>query len=227
MSGREAGRPQVAVADPELERFRNLEVLRNHWSRPGVPRSYYWYVTFPDAADLRLTAARCQQAIAFPYYDPVRPECLHLTLARIGPQSAVTPAQLNAVEAAAGRACREIAPFTVTASSLSGTRSAVGFSVMPAQPLRALSDALRTATRSARPDAPAAFQQAAPHITIAYANADDIPAAEVIAAVDKLNARITPAEITISTADLVLLERHQHSYNWHVVSRIPLAGTNI
>jgi 2'-5' RNA ligase len=225
MSDGQAARPQVASADPDLERFRNLELLANHWSRPSLPRSYYWYLTFPDAAQLRVTAARCQQAITFAYYDRVRPESLHLTLARIGPQTEVTPAQLNAVEVAARHACQKIAPFTVTTGSLAGTRSAVGFSVTPAQPVRALSGALCAATRSAGPDLPSALQQAAPHVTIAYANTDGIPAAEIIATVDELNTSITPAEIPVSTADLVLLERREHAYHWHLISRIPLTET--
>ena len=51
----------------ELERFRNIRLLHNHWSRPIGPRSYYWYLTFEDSAELHCLTARCQEGIAFPY----------------------------------------------------------------------------------------------------------------------------------------------------------------
>jgi hypothetical protein len=70
-------------AEAAAEPFRNIAMLRNHWSRPASPRAYYWYLTFADAPELHALTAQCQQAIAFPCYDPVPLENLHLTLDRI------------------------------------------------------------------------------------------------------------------------------------------------
>jgi len=64
----------------------------------------------------------------------------------------------------------------------------------------------------------------APHVTIAYGNADDVPAAEAIAAVEELNASAPRAETTVNEAMLVLLERRHRSYAWQPVARIPLTG---
>jgi 2'-5' RNA ligase len=63
-----------------------------------------------------------------------------------------------------------------------------------------------------------------PHVTIAYGNADNVPAADAIAAVEKLNASEPTAEAVIEEAELVLLHRRQCSYAWEVVSRVPLTG---
>lgn len=58
-----------------------------------------------------------QQALAFPYYDPVPPHGLHMTIDRIAPEGVITPAQLNAVTAAARLACQEIAPFRISSAT--------------------------------------------------------------------------------------------------------------
>jgi hypothetical protein len=60
-------------------------------------------------------------------------------------------------------------------------------------------------------------------VTIAYANADDVPAAEAVAAVEKLNATAR-VDVTIEDASLVLLARRQRSYAWQAISRVPLDG---
>jgi len=96
--------------------------------------------------------------------------------------------------------------------------------VLSAQPVRELRDALRAATLSACPAAPVTPHEAAPHVTIAYANTDDVPAADAIAAVGKLNASTVRAAVTVGEAALVLLERRERSYAWQAISRVPLTG---
>jgi 2'-5' RNA ligase len=211
-------------SEGELEPFGNIRLLRNHWSRPIGPRAYYWYLTFATAPGLHALTAECQRPIAFPYYDLIPPSGLHLTLERIGFESTVTPAQLNAIEAAARRACQVIPPFTITVGALGGTRGAIGFSVSPAHPVRELRDALRAATLSACPAAPVTPHAVDPHVTIAYANTDDVPAADVITAVGKLNASAARAAVAVDEAALVLLERRERSYAWQAVSRVALTG---
>ena len=209
----------------ELERFQNIRWLRNHWARPIGPRAYYWYLTFEDSPELHSLVRDCQERIAFPYYDLTPLRDLHLTLDRIAPEDDITPDQLGTIEAAAIRACREIPPFDITIGSLGGTRGAIGFTVSPAQPLRDLRDTFRAAVLSACPDAPVRHSGLYPHVTIAYANSDGVPAAEVVAAVGKLNATARAgATVPIDKGVLVLLERRQHSYAWQAVSRIPLTG---
>jgi 2'-5' RNA ligase len=209
----------------ELERFRNLRWLRNHWSQPIGPRAYYWYLTFEDSPELHSLSRECQERIAFPYYDLTPARDLHLTLDRIAFADDITTDQLGAIEDAAIRACREMPPFDITIGSLGGTRGAIGFTVSPAQPIRDLRDTFRAAALSAYPDAPIRHSGFHPHLTIAYANSDGVPAAEVVATVEKLNAKAR-ADVTVAVDKgvLILLERRPRSYVWRTVSRIPLAG---
>jgi len=206
-----------------LERFRAIRWLHDHWARPAGPRAYYWYLTFGNSPALHALAGECQQAIAFPYYDLTPVPGLHLTLDRIAFDGDITPDQLAAVEAAAADACRTVAPFAVTVGALGGTRGAIGFTACPARPVRDLRDALRAATLSVCPQAPVRGAEFHPHVAIAYANSDGIPAAEAIAAVEKLHATAR-AGVTVTDAAVVLLERRQRAYAWHPVARIPLAG---
>jgi 2'-5' RNA ligase len=148
---------------------------------------------------------------------------LHLTLDRIAFDGTITPDQLDAIEAAAIRACQEIPPFNITIGALGGTPGAIGFTASPARPVRDLRDTLRAATLSVFPDAPVSDSEFHPHVAIAYANCDRVPAAEAIAAVEKLNAAAR-ADVTVEDVALVLLGRRQRSYAWQAVSRIPLAG---
>lgn len=217
----ESAEPASVTDIDELQRFRGIERLRNHWSRPIGPRSYYWYLTFEQCPQLGLLAAACQSAIAFPYYDLVSVQGLHLTLDRIAFDGDISLAQLGEIEVAARIICREISPFGVTIGRLSGTPGAIGFTAFPVQPLAALRNALRKATLSVYPGAPAGASRFHPHVTIAYANSDGIPAAEVIPVVEQLNP-IADADVTIHDAALVLLERDRRAYTWQVVSRIPL-----
>jgi 2'-5' RNA ligase len=207
----------------ELARFRNIRLLHNHWSRPIGPRSYYWYLTFEDSAELHHLAAECQEAIAFPYYDLTPLRDLHLTLDRIAFEDRITSSQLTGVEAAATRACQKIQPFDITIGTLGGTPGAIGLTAFPAPPLQELRDTFRAATLSAYPDAPVGRSGFHPHVTIAYANSDGVPATEVVASVEKLNA-LPDVSVTIKEGTLAFLERRQRAYSWRAVSRIPLAG---
>jgi 2'-5' RNA ligase len=207
----------------ELERFRSIQTLHNHWARPARAPSYYWYVTFENNPELHSLAEQCQQAISFPYYDLTPAHGLHLTLDHIAPVRNIAPERLVAIESAATRACSVIPAFNVTVGALGGTRGAIGFTAYPAQPIRGLRDTLRAATLSAYPDAYARDSEFHPHVAIAYANSDNVPAAEAIEAVEKMNS-VAHANVTIKHATLALLERRPRSYAWQTVSRIPLAA---
>jgi 2'-5' RNA ligase len=218
------GPSKTAATEPgELERFRRIKRLHNHWSRPIGPRAYYWYLTFEQSPGLHSLATECQKATAFPYYDLVPMRDLHLTLDRVAFEDHVTTDQLNAISAATRRACQEIPPFDITIGSLNGTAGAIGFDAFPARSIRELRDTFRSATLLAYPDAEVQDSPAQPHVTIAYANTDAIPAAEAISAVEKLNSA-APVDVTIRQATLVILEREARSYSWQAVSRVPLTG---
>lgn len=211
------------ISVEELEKFRGLRWLRNHWSRPIGRPAYFWYLTFANSPQLHSLVSECQKAISFPYYDLIPAADLHLTVDRIAFYGEITQHQLAGIEAAASRACQEIPPFEVTIGALGGTTGAIGFTVFPAQPLRKLRDTLRAATLSVYPNAPVRYSDFHPHVAIAYANSGGIPAAEAIAVVEELNPT-SSAHVTINEGSLVLLERHPRSYAWQVISRVPLTG---
>jgi len=216
---RETGNLDLATLG-ELEQFRSIQRLHNHWSRPISPQAYYWYLTFERSPQLHSLAAECQRDIAFPYYDLMPLRDLHLTLGRIASADDITPGQLDSIEAAAIKAGRKISPFNVTIGALGGTPGALGFTAFPVKPIRELRDTFRAAILISHPDAPAKDSAFHPHVTIAYANSD-VLAAEARAAVGKLNSLCV--DVTINEVALVMLKRHQRSYKWWAVSRIPLA----
>jgi 2'-5' RNA ligase len=209
--------------DKELERFRNIQRLADHWARPVGPRAYYWYLTFECVSDLHSLVKRCQHAISFPHYDLTSSTDLHLTLDRIAFEGDVTQNDLRAIEAAATRACQKVAPFDITIGALGGTPGAIGFTAYPARPIRDLRDKLREATLSVRPSAPIKHSAFHPHVAIAYCNSDDVPAAGTVAAVEGV--RTTPSvRVTIKDAALVLLARRRRAYEWSTLLRVALSG---
>jgi 2'-5' RNA ligase len=213
------------VASPGPGPFGDIQLLRNHWSGPARPGAFCWYLIFAGDAAVCDLAARSQQALAFPYFDPVPPHGLHMTIDRIAPEGGITTAQLSSVSAAARLACQAIAPFSISLGDLSGTRSAVGFAATPITLIRQLRDALRTATLSECPGAAVDREEIIPHVTLAYGNTDGVPAADAIAAVERLNASRPRGEATVDKAALVLLERRRRSYTWELLSQVPLTGT--
>lgn len=210
-----------AVAAEELDRFRGIVQLRNHWARPQRPRTYYWYLTFEDCALLRDLINRCRSILNLPYYDPTPADDLHVTIDRAMPAEDVPPDKLHAIEAVARAACRSIRPFDVSIGAIGGTASAIGFRVVPDAPIRHLRDVVRNATLSVDPNAPVKDDSTfRPHMAIAYSNSD-VSASQAFAEVEQLS-RLRPVELTVKEVALVLLDRAQRSYSWHAVSRIPL-----
>ncbi len=213
-----AGHAAVASA---ADRFRQLDRLHNHWARRGERRSWQWYLTFEDCPGLRVLAARCQAAVAFPYYDPVPLDGLHLTLGRIAPVNEITAGQVEAIAAAASRACAAVAPFDITIGGLGGTAGALGFAVEAAEHLGRLRDTLRAATCSAVPGVSPMGPQFEPHVSIAYCNTDGVPAAQAVAAVEQLR-MLAPVTATVRAAVIVRLERRERAYVWQPVARLSL-----
>lgn len=217
-----AGLPDPGISE-DLERLRNIRWLHNHWSR-SMARSYFWYLTFEKCPDLHSRARQCQEAISFPYYDLTPPRDLHLTLDRIAFDDIPTGI-LADITASAVRACHQMPAFDITVGPLGGTPGAIGFSVSPGERLKSLRDILRAATLSVYPEAPVRCDELHAHIAIAYANSDDVPAADAVAAVENINATArTEVRVKVTNATLVLLEQRPRSYAWEALWRIPLAS---
>jgi 2'-5' RNA ligase len=150
---------------------------------------------------------------------------LHLTLDRVAFDMDISTDVLHDIEAAAVHACQHVRAFEIKIGLLGGTRGAIGFTASPAPEIAGLRDTLRSATLSVYPDAPVRSSDFHPHVAIAYANADNVPAGDVIAAVERLNAAASvDLTIPVRSGALVLLERRPRAYAWQVVARIPLGS---
>lgn len=216
-------RPLSTTEAKSFDTFRTLRRLRNHWSRPPGARSYYWYLTFSESTDLQELTERCQAEIALPYYDFVAASELHMTLDRIALEGEIRPEELAEIQSSASEACKSVAPFEIRIDGLGGTPGAIGFDAHPQTSIRQLRDTLRASTLSAYPNARTRRDEFHPHVTIAYCNADNVPAEPAIAAVERLNT-MPGASAKVSTVTLVLLERRQRSYAWETIAHVPLDG---
>ncbi|WP_371851840.1 hypothetical protein [Nocardia flavorosea] len=106
---------------------------------------------------------------------------------------------------------------------LSGVPSAEALNVAPVREVQNLRETLRSATASACPELELGNPKPhPPHISIAYANADGIPARDAMQAVDRANETVRRSAVAVTEALLVLLQRRQRSYSWQVISRVPL-----
>jgi 2'-5' RNA ligase len=210
----------AAALDEDLQRFRDVRKLTNHWKRDRPPHGHYWYITFENSPALRHLAAQCQDALAFPFYDPVPPGGLHMTLGRIDHDATITSERLHAIEAAATRACAEIAPFTISIGGISGTTGAIGLSAWPKAPIQHLRELLQQTTTGERStDTGDGFHA---HVALGYCNADNVDPTHVRAAIDRLD--VKTMRVPITTVALVALKRHPHSYEWEPLSRVSIGG---
>ncbi|MGS2809919.1 2'-5' RNA ligase family protein [Nocardia sp. MW-W600-9] len=217
-----------AIARNDWEAFAEIEHLRDHWSVkqwPAGRAGYYWYLTFGDP-DLVSFAAECQRGLALTGIDAVPPDGLHITLRSVGDTTAVTDEQVETLVSCASERLSEVKPFDLTIGPLSGSRSAIRFSVAPWDPLLDLHRALPVCSGEVSPDltsrgtreSPSRFR---PHLGIAYNNTDRA-AADVIAAVAAL--RQTPERISVrvDTVELVVLRRKGRCYRWDTRAAIAL-----
>ncbi|QNP70511.1 2'-5' RNA ligase family protein [Streptomyces roseirectus] len=211
----------AVIAAHDWAAFSELEELTDHWSRPGWTdgsRAYYWMLTFPDDRRLAALAGHCQEELAPLGLDPVPPDGLHITLARVGAPDDVTPGQLDSLARDVGGLLP--AAFSVHAMPLAGSRGAVRLSLGPWEPLLRLHHALVEAGRAvgmAFQKPTAAFR---PHLSLAYNNRRR-PAAPVIQAVSRLRA-LPAVELSVPAVQLVELRREGRTYRWEVGKNVPL-----
>jgi len=214
----------AVIAAHDWSAFCDLDVLTDHWDRPGwTPsrRSYHWFITLGNQPALIDLAQRCQQALAAFELDPVAPESLHLTLCRVGFTDEVTEEEARSVAGAARRRVGTPGPLRLTVGPLTGSPGAVRFSVSPWEPLKELHDRL-IETRGAVLASPACIGGFRPHVGIAYSNRT-MPASPVRAVIEPLR-RLSPVQVTARAAHLVLLRREDHAYRWERLETLRLTS---
>ena len=205
----------------------DVRSLRNHWTRPLGALGYYWFLTFEESPELHALVQKCQGAMDFPFFDLSPVDSLHLTIDRVARTGAVSADQLESIASSAVHSCRAVPSFELSIDRLSCVPSAVALDVSPVRDVQVLRETLRAATLSACPDMELGDPKPnPPHISIAYANADGVPALNAVRAVDRANENFERSAVTVTEALLVLLRRRQHSYCWRIISRAPLLHRN-
>ena len=214
----------AVIAAHDWHAFCEVDVLTDHWGRPGwTPgrRSYHWYITLADQPALMDLAQRCHQALAAFALDPVPPDSLHLTLCRVAFTDEATEEEARSVAAAASQRVGTPGPLRLTVGPLTGSPGAIRFTVSPWEPLVELHDKLIEA-RAAVLGGPACASVFRPHVGIAYSNRT-MPASPVRAAVEPLR-RLPPVEVTAEAAHLVILRREDHAYRWESLETLGLTS---
>ncbi|MET9024952.1 2'-5' RNA ligase family protein [Nocardia sp. NPDC004168] len=213
----------AAIRTNDWTAFRQLENLHDHWTlkswAPGRS-GYYWYLTFDDPA-LTDLAERCQKTLADGGIDLVPLDALHMTLLSVGKVGEVSDEQLAGIAETARARLADIAPFDLEVGPLTGSSSALRFSVAPWHNLLTLHHALRAATAAHRPTSRLAeTTDFRPHIGIGYLNRPRNSAAlitEVAALRD-----LPPVTVRVSKVDLVELRRDGRRYRWTDHAVLPL-----
>ena len=214
----------AVIAAHDWSTFCAVDLLHNHWDRPGwTPgrRSYHWFITLDDQPALIDLAERCQEALAAFELDPVAPESLHLTLCRVAFTDEMTKEEARSVAEAARQRGGAPGSLRLTVGPLAGSRGAVGFSVSPWGPLIELHDRL-IETRSAVLASPPGTSQFRPHVGIAYGNRT-MPASPLRQAMEPLR-RLSPVQVTAGAAHLVILRREARAYRWERLETLCLNG---
>lgn len=223
--------PPRSTSDAEVIRnndwaaFRRLDEVADHWTlkrwTPGQT-GFYWYLTFSDPSLVDL-ATRCRKELARAGIDPVPLDGLHLTLLGIGKSDAVPDDELSTITAAARSRLRAVPPFCLGIGPLTGSRSALRFSVTPWDDLLALHGVLREATTSVRPSTEIAeTSQFRPHVGIGYLNTPQ-QAAPLIEEVAPLR-HLPPVTVSVTEVRLVQLRRDGKSYRWTDRAIVPLGS---
>lgn len=213
------------IADHDWRALCEVEVLTNHWDRPGWRtgrRSYHWFVTLGDQPALVDLGQRCQEALAPLRLDLVPASSLHLTLCRVGFTDQVTPAQARAIAAAARRRAGGLGLLRLTIGPLAGSRGAIRFTVSPWAPLLELHGRLTEATSAELSTRCGDTDRLRPHVSIAYANRT-IPASAARDVVEPLR-RLRPVHVTVDAAHLVVLREEEHTYRWERFETLSLTG---
>lgn len=202
------------------------EPLRDHWWwRPGwrQGRSFYtWHVTFADQPAASQLAADYAPALeGLPVYDPIPPQWLHLTTQGVGFTDEIDRGDLNAIVEAVQRRLAQLEPFTITIGPAFIDPEALSMPVLPVEPVAQLRDAIRAGIGDVWgsenvPENAAGFR---PHVSLGYSN----QAAPAQPAIDELARHPQhSAEITVTAASVIDLNRDNKMYEWTEIATAPL-----
>ncbi|WP_406002374.1 2'-5' RNA ligase family protein [Streptomyces sp. NBC_00829] len=199
--------------------------MANHWWwrpgwRPGR-RFYTWHITFAGADDVHRLAAIYRQALApVTGLDLIPDPGLHLTMQGLGFTDEVPAKDADAIVEAASAHLTSIPAFDLEIHRPQITPEAIRWEAQPSRPPADLRAAIRSAIGDVWSEVPEQADKFAPHISIAYSNADG-PAAPAQAALHSVSPE--PATARITAVELIVLGRDRQMYEWETHAHLPLA----
>ncbi|MGW7208421.1 2'-5' RNA ligase family protein [Streptomyces sp. NPDC054837] len=201
------------------------EAMRNHWWwRPGwsVGRRFYtWHLTFEGQEDVHRLATEYRTALA-PLRDlltPIPDQWLHLTMQGIGFVGESSERDVQAIVDAAHTELAAVPAFDLEIGPEVLDPEAVLLHVHPDSPVRAVRDAIRNAIGDVLGEVPEKAEGFTPHVSVAYSagNGPAAPIAQILAGLD-----LAPARAHISSAELIVIHRDNHMYEWDPYAKVPL-----
>lgn len=212
-----------AIRNNDWFAFRSLSIIENHWELKSWAdgyEAYYWYLTFDQPALTSLTTT-CQQNLSSGGLDFIPLDALHSTVLKVAAVDSVNPETLSRVISDATERLKMCEPFDLSVGPLTGSPSAIRFSVAPWGDLMTLHVRLRDCTSRILPSIhfppTSGFR---PHIGIAYNN-QRRAADSIITEIAGLRS-VEPVNIQVRQVSLVRLGRIGQEYHWKECATIPL-----
>jgi len=205
----------------------SLEPMRDHWWwRPGwrIGRKMYtWHITFDGQDRLHELVAEYQAALnPLPGLDLIPPRWLHLTMQGVGFTDEVSEQDARAVATAARQRCVGLRPFELAFGQPIVDPESIQFALRPAEPAQALRRRIRAGIADVwGADKVPEAEEWSPHVSIAYSNSTGSP--ELFAGA-LARARVPDATLTVSTVELIILNRDNRMYEWEVFEEATLGG---
>ncbi|MFD3524531.1 2'-5' RNA ligase family protein [Streptomyces sp. NPDC058653] len=200
------------------------EAMRDHWWwRPGwnVGRRFYtWHLTFEGQEDIHRLAGEYRDRLAdVPRLTLIPDRWLHLTMQGVGFVGEVSEQTVRDIGATAAARLAKIRAFDIEVGPAVIDPEAVLLPVSPAEPVRAVRDAIRAAIHDVMQSIPEQAEGFRPHVSVAY-SAGTGPSELIKQSLAALTVRSATARIT--SAELIVLHRDNHMYEWTPYAQVEL-----
>ncbi|MFF5130198.1 2'-5' RNA ligase family protein [Streptomyces syringium] len=193
------------------------------WWRPGWRpgrRFYTWHFTFQESSDVHRLAGEYRQSLAtVAGLDLVPDRWLHLTMQGLGFVDEVSEQDTKAIVDAAAARLSRVPAFELSMGRPEITPEAIRWEASPGEPPRTVRAEIRAAIGEVWTAVPEPEDGFAPHVSIAYSNAEG-PASLVAAALARVEAE--PATARLESVELIVLNRDHRMYEWERFARVPL-----
>ncbi len=198
----------------------------NHWWwRPGWRegrRFYTWHITFGGAAQVHRLAETYRRGLAGVSGLTLVPDrWLHLTMQGLGFADEVAEDDVRRVISAAAARLAHVPPFELTLVRPEITPEAIRWEASPGGPPAEIRRAVRSAIGEVWTEVPEPAGGFAPHVSIAYSEAEGAvgPIAEALSRVEA-----ETATAWVDHVELISLNRDNRMYEWERIAEVPLGS---